>query len=302
MKGDVQQAVLDLFDFGDGLEPTDQAIGQCDTPGLNANNAGIAEITMILNELVSKSVKDEVELFFREDNPSGHRSANIAVGFRRHFLIFHQSAYLSQMEQEVREMSSRRYGFWLIVAIAGLTAAFQTSLAQGIELFNASFEGEPQDATVPQGWIACKEGTTPDILPGFWGVYTEPNDGETYVGLITRHNNTWESIGQRLTAPLVKDRCYEWSLDIAHSDTYSGYNGPIRLRVYIGKLKCQKDQLIYESPLIEHLDWKTYSFKFTPVEECRYILLEAFHSEEPFEYQGNILLDRLRAIRPCDKT
>ena len=56
---------------------------------------------MILNELVSKSVKDEVELFFREDNPSGHRSANIAVGFRRHFLIFPQSAYLSQMEQEV---------------------------------------------------------------------------------------------------------------------------------------------------------------------------------------------------------
>jgi hypothetical protein len=52
--------------------------------------------------------------------------------------------------------------------------------AQTIELFNPSFEEEAQDATTPQGWSACKEGTTPDILPGFWGVYTMPSDGETY--------------------------------------------------------------------------------------------------------------------------
>jgi hypothetical protein len=190
-------------------------------------------------------------------------------------------------------------GIAIVICIL-LSASYM--VGQGIELFNASFEGEPQDATVPQGWMPCKEGTTPDILPGFWGVYTEPNDGETYVGLITRHNNTWESIGQRLTAPLAKDHCYEWGMDLAHSDTYSGYNGPIRLRVWAGKLKCQKDQLIYESPLIEHLDWKTYHFKFTPNEECRYILLEAFHNEDPVTYQGNILIDRIRKIRLCERT
>lgn len=203
------------------------------------------------------------------------------------------------MEQPVRYL---RHGLWSLMAFTALTVTFHSATAQGIELFNPSFEGEPQDATVPQGWLACKEGTTPDILPGYWGVYLEPNDGETYVGLITRQNNTWESIGQRLSATLVKDQCYEWALDLAHADTYSGYNGPIRLRVYIGKLKCQPDQLIYESPLIGHLDWKTYSFRFTPNEDCRYILLEAFHSEAPFEYQGNILLDRLRLIKACDKT
>ncbi|MCB0682774.1 MAG: hypothetical protein KDC32_18010, partial [Saprospiraceae bacterium] len=43
---------------------------------------------------------------------------------------------------------------------------------------NPSFEGdEPQDATVPAGWFPCKEGTTPDILPGVWGVHTEPAEG-----------------------------------------------------------------------------------------------------------------------------
>lgn len=174
--------------------------------------------------------------------------------------------------------------------------------SQYIELSNPSFEGEPRDATCPQGWLPCKQGTTPDILPGYWGVYHDPSDGDTYVGLITRGNNTWESIGQRLPEQLEKGTCYSWSLDLAHSDTYSGYNGPIRLRIYISKLKCQKDQLIYESPLIEHLDWKSYHFRFTPKTDSRYILIEAFHSEKPFSYEGNILIDRLRPITGCDKT
>jgi hypothetical protein len=173
---------------------------------------------------------------------------------------------------------------------------------QSIEISNASFEDEPADATVPQGWMACKEGTTPDILPGYWGVYSEPSDGATYVGLITRQNNTWEVIGQRLSAPMQKGSCYAWALDLAHSDTYSGYNGPIKLRVWISKLKCQKDQLIFESPLIEHLDWQTYKIKFTPDDDYRYILLEAFHQEEEFSYMGNILIDRIRPIQGCDRT
>ena len=174
---------------------------------------------------------------------------------------------------------------------------------QIIELANPSFEGEPRDATIPQGWMGCKEGTTPDILPGYWGVYQDPSDGDTYVGLITRGNNTWESIGQRMSASLKKGQCYNWGLDLAHSDTYSGYNGPLKVRVWLSRSKCEKEQLIFESPLIEHLDWQTYSVKFKPEDDdYRYILIEAFHSEDEFSYQGNILIDRLRSIRSCDRT
>ena len=147
-----------------------------------------------------------------------------------------------------------------------------------------------------------EEGTTPDILPGYWGVYTQPSDGNTYLGLITRGNGTWESIGQRLSGPLKKGSCYAWSLDLAHSDTYSGHNGPVKLRVWVSKVKCQKDQLIFESPVIEHTDWETYKVKFTANEDFQYILLEAFHSEEEFSYKGNILIDRLRAIQGCDRS
>lgn len=174
--------------------------------------------------------------------------------------------------------------------------------AQVITLANGSFEGEPQDATVPQGWMACKEGTTPDILPGYWGVYAEPSDGDTYVGLITRQNNTWESIGQRLSAPLKKNACYSFYIDLAHSETYSGYNGPIKLRIWAASLKCQKEQLIFESPLIDHTEWETYEVRFKANNTYRYLMFEAFHSEEPFQYKGNILLDRIRPVSPCDRT
>jgi hypothetical protein len=91
-------------------------------------------------------------------------------------------------------------------------------------------------------------------------------------------------------------------MDLSHSDTYSGYSGPIKLRVWISKLKCQKDQLIFESPVIDHDEWKTYKIKFTPDHQCRYILLEAFYSEQEFSYQGNILIDRLSAIQGCDRS
>ena len=183
-----------------------------------------------------------------------------------------------------------------------LVIHIQTLCGQYIELINSSFEGLPADATVPQGWMSCKEGTTPDILPGYWGVYDPPSDGETFLGLITRDNNTWEVIGQRLAEPLKNGSCYNWAIDLAHSDTYSGYNGPLRLRVWLSKSKCGRDQLMFESPLIEHTTWQTYKVRFTPEADFQYIMLEAYHPEEPVLYKGNILMDALRPIRGCDRT
>ena len=167
---------------------------------------------------------------------------------------------------------------------------------------NNSFEGEPQDATVPHGWFPCEEGTTPDILPGPWGVYLEPYEGDTYVGLITRDNGTWESIGQRLKDKLEKDQCYKFSLSLAHSASYSGYNGVIKLRIWGGKDKCDKMQVIAESEFIDHLDWKKYHFQFKPEKPIQYIIVEAFYSEKRFSFRGNILLDFITPIVFCNRT
>ncbi|MBK7335108.1 MAG: carbohydrate binding domain-containing protein [Saprospirales bacterium] len=168
-------------------------------------------------------------------------------------------------------------------------------------LINPSFEGdEPQDATVPAGWHACKEGTTPDILPGVWGVYQEASEGETYVGLITRSDGTWESIGQRLSTPLKAKECYSFSLDLCRAITYAGYNNPIKLRIWGGSEKCVKTQLLAESKFISHTDWETYTYQFVPKGTLHYIILEAFYTEgNTFSHQGNIMIDHIRPIKVC---
>lgn len=167
---------------------------------------------------------------------------------------------------------------------------------------NHSFEGDPQDATVPAGWIPCKEGTTPDILPGPWGVYTEPSVGKTFVGLITREDGTWESIGQRTKQVLKVNECYGFSIDLAHSTTYAGYNLPIRLRIWGGYERCEKEQFLGETELINHAEWVTYSFQFYPKKEIRYIILEAHYAKGiAFPYKGNLLMDNLSVIKNCTR-
>ncbi len=169
-------------------------------------------------------------------------------------------------------------------------------------LNNASFEGQAQDATMPSGWFACEKGTTPDILPGFWGVVTEASEGETFMGLITREDGTFESIGQRLQKSLQKDLCYEFELDLCRSNTYEGYNFPIRVIIWGGKSKCSKDQILFDSPTIEHTDWKTYQVKFEAKTKIKYLIIEAYFGHGlMFKYKGNVLIDALSRIKVCTR-
>ncbi len=174
--------------------------------------------------------------------------------------------------------------------------------AQIITLDNASFEGEPQDATLPQGWFAVELGTTPDIMPGIWGVTKEATEGDTYIGLITREDGSFESIGQRLEAPLEKGVCYSFFLDLARSKTYAGYNFPVRLRVYAGTKKGKRSQLLWSSPTVEDEDWETHEVKFTAKKNLNYIIIEAYFGEGLlFHYNGNILVDGLTPIKACER-
>ena len=166
---------------------------------------------------------------------------------------------------------------------------------------NGSFEDEPSDATTPHGWLECEPYTTPDIFPGYWGVYGDPSEGDTYLGIITRPNNTWESIGQRLSHPVEENLCYTFTIDLAYSKSYAGYNNPIKVRIWIGDKRCDKGQLIYESVRIDHTEWKTYQVKFTPLRKYTHLILEAFHKDGKVNYKGNILLDNLQPIRFCGR-
>jgi len=172
-----------------------------------------------------------------------------------------------------------------------------------IPIINGSFEGERSTAaTMPQAWIPCRMGTTPDILPGAWGVYTVPAHGQSYVGLITRDDGSFEAIGQRLSSPLEKNECYSFTLDLAHSQTYSGYNLPIRLRIWAGTKVCARDQLLWESDLIYNQNWQSYEVRFSTRDTYQYIILEAYFAPGVFiKYRGNVLIDNVSPIVKCDR-
>lgn len=169
-------------------------------------------------------------------------------------------------------------------------------------LNNSSFEGEAQDATIPVGWIGCEPKTTPDILPGYWGVYTEASEGETYAGIITRMDGTFESIAQRTKKALKKGICYSFAMDLAYSKTYSGYNGKIKLRIWGGESKCDKTQLLYESGIIDNTNWLNHNIQFTPKSKLKYLIFEAaFDDSKPNYYNGNLLMDNISPIKGCNR-
>ena len=164
---------------------------------------------------------------------------------------------------------------------------------------NPSFEGQAADATMPRAWWACSKGTTPDILPGFWGVYNTPEDGQTYVGLITREDGSYESIGQRLEHKLQAHQCYTMSLSLSHSSIYAGYSKAIYIEIYLSNTKCDLQERIWRSDVITREQWQNLSFEFTPTKAYQYFTIVAV-ARRP-ETNGNILLDNISRIVPCDR-
>jgi len=191
--------------------------------------------------------------------------------------------------------------YFLTTAILLLLVQSNSS-AQTINLVNPSFEEIPQDATMPAGWHSCKQGTTPDIMPGPWGVKTEAFDGETYMGLITRENGTWESVEQRLSEPLKKGECYTFDVKLCYSKQYAGYNLPLKLRVWGSETKCSRDQLLEETDFVKHTYWKKYELNFHVKKNINYIIIEAHYADGVFiPYKGNILIDDISAIEMCKR-
>jgi len=181
------------------------------------------------------------------------------------------------------------------------TVGFSQKANTSIRIDNASFEGEPEDATVPVGWFPCAVGTTPDILPGPWGVYQEASEGDTYMGLITREDGSWESVGQRLAQPIQPKDCYSFSLDLAHSNTYADYTQNLKLRIWGGTTRCAKEQLLGETDFVTHRDWEQYDFMFVAKQQINYIIFEAFYKDSRFSHRGNILIDNASPLKSCDR-
>lgn len=183
-----------------------------------------------------------------------------------------------------------------------------------IDLRNPSFEDTPQFSMPPDDWIdmGFPGETPPDVQPGFFGCTTKAHDGETYLGMVARDTKTNESLGQRFEEGIVmqKGKNYSFSLSLAHSKRFislskltnkaSNFDEPVKLVIWSMSKKTphKRLELLAESPLIGHEEWRTYTFSMTPEKgHCYGIVLEVFWGNGPNEQtNGNILVDNCSSI------
>jgi hypothetical protein len=201
----------------------------------------------------------------------------------------------------------------LVGLMLGLPFALEAQAAP-IFLNNASFEDTPGHSKPPWGWFFCgpQLASPPDVHPsGMYGVEEQAKDGRTYVGMVVRDVNTWETIGQRLETPLQAGQCYAFSIWLALPQQYlsisrqtnlpTDYSQPAILRIWGGHLNCDKRELLAASNPIYHPDWKEYRFVFQPRDHYSVVILEAFYDPNRLNpYCGSLLLDHASALLPVD--
>jgi hypothetical protein len=200
-----------------------------------------------------------------------------------------------------------------------------------IYLNNPSFEDMPRKGVsgMPfiKGWTDCALSrftgeSPPDIHPvkdNAWGVAIKPMDGQTFLGMVTRYNFSWESVGQNLSRELRSGTCYSFSVFLASYGSFTSptrrsikqhgsysserFIQPITLVVWGGINSCDRTEVLATTDPVDHQDWRKYDFILNPTRDYSYITIEAYYSiADTDPYNGNILVDGLSPIIeiPCD--
>lgn len=204
---------------------------------------------------------------------------------------------------------SQKHPKKIIGSILFIFLAMTVSAQEVIKLTNPSFEDVPGHSRPPVGWRDCGAflfpgESPPDVQPsGSWEVRKPASEGDTYLGMVVRENDTWESVSQQLSGTLKKGKTYTFELYLCTSEVYmsftranrtteSNYTTPAKLRIWGGNSLCSKEILLAESPLITNNAWRKFNFTFKPTKNVNYIVLEAFYKTPTLvPYNGNILVD-----------
>lgn len=162
---------------------------------------------------------------------------------------------------------------------------------------------------MPEDWInmGAPNESPPDIQPGQFGVRLKAQDGNTYLGLTVRDNNTWEGVGQRLDGYLQKDSAYRFSLWLARSNELisisrttqqeAQYNAPTVLKIWGVNSQTQEEELLAESEAVGHSAWTKYTFTLKPtVADFDEIDLMAYYAKGFEQKNGNLLIDNCSPI------
>ncbi len=211
-------------------------------------------------------------------------------------------------------MTKQIFQYSLLLLLATNPPALRSQKPPVIHLNNPSFEDFPQPGKTVAGWFDCGFAgeTPPDVQPGSFKVNRPAHQGITYLGLVVRDNNTWESVSQRLSTAILKGTTYRFSMYMCHSDSYVSpdrntnrdvnFSTPVIVRVWGGSNYCGKEELLSESSPVDHTEWKEYKFEWTPKITHAYIMIEAFYKIPTlFPYNGNLLIDNASDIVPVVK-
>lgn len=192
--------------------------------------------------------------------------------------------------------------------------------AQDVRLHNPSFEDRPKQGIIDRysgkrtsikGWFDCgsiffPRATPPDIHgggTGFWESEMSAVQGKTYMTMVVREDDSFESVSQKLIGTLKAGQCYKFSIQLVRSNTYlsatqssvntmKNFTQPAVLRLYGGNSTCDNQELLAESAPVENSKWKKYEFKINPAANYDHITLEAyFVVPTAFGYNGHICLD-----------
>ncbi len=203
----------------------------------------------------------------------------------------------------------------VLILISSLSFA-QTKII----ITNRSFEDVPRKGDIffsINGWYDCgginfPTESPPDVHPGnFWNNDTPPSNGNTYVGMVVRDNESYEALAQRLSASLKVGKCYKFTIDLCRSNKYmsksrvtekdQNYITPAVFRIWGGNGMCNEKELLGESVPINHAEWRTYQFKVKPKSEYKFIMIEAYWKVPVINpYCGHILVDNLSDFEEMD--
>lgn len=205
----------------------------------------------------------------------------------------------------------------IIYSIIILCAITSMSFGQEVVfLKNPSFEDIPGYGAAPPGWEDCGfiNESPPDVHPmpdgGAFGVTKTAIDGNTYLGLVVRDNQTWEATGQYLHQPLDPEQCYSFKLALCQSDVFNSISKitmrpanyvthPIMVRIWGGQEQNHPLELLSKSPPIKHFNWIEYEFLMKPKAAYRYLTIEAYYIDElTVPYNGNVLIDKASPLVP----
>jgi hypothetical protein len=181
-----------------------------------------------------------------------------------------------------------------------------------IRLRNPSFEDTPRRGgdtrNVIKDWFDCGRinfpmESPPDIHPnGYWQNNIAAFDQNTYLGIVVRDNNTYESVTQRLDSQLEAGKCYKFTVHLARAPRYvskshithmdANYTTPIVLRIWGGSGPCDDRELLAQTDAVSNTNWQLYALEFNPKLKIRFITLEAYYkTSEQLPYNGHILVD-----------